>query len=161
MDSVPSLVGGIGIVIELAGVVTILLGLVYAIVRSVQARLRRQDGYRTFRQVFGRGLFFGLEIVVAAAIVKLVALKPTLTDIATLGLLVLVWTFLGWVLTVELEGRWPWQSKPGQPASHAEPDPSPIHDVGEQHERSKQQYPVAAADVPTSPTREATHGTRH
>ena len=75
MDSVPSLVGGIGIVIELAGVVTILLGLVYGIVRSVQARLRHQDDYRTFRQVFGRGLFLGMEIVVAADIVKSVALE--------------------------------------------------------------------------------------
>lgn len=130
MDNVPSLVGGIGIVIELAGVVTILLGLVYGIVRSVQARLRHQDDYRTFRQVFGRGLFLGMEIVVAADIVKSVALKPTLTDIAALGLLVLVRTFLGWVLTVELEGRWPWQSKAVQPAIHAAPAPSPIQDVG-------------------------------
>jgi uncharacterized membrane protein len=29
-----------------------------------------------------------------------------------LGGLVLVRTFLGWTLTIEVEGRWPWQKRP-------------------------------------------------
>jgi uncharacterized membrane protein len=42
-----------------------------------------------------------------------VALEPTLENIAALGLLVVVRTFLSWSLVVEIEGRWPWQQKHG------------------------------------------------
>jgi uncharacterized membrane protein len=44
--------------------------------------------------------------------VRTVALEPTLNNVAVLGLLVLVRTFLAWTLAVEIEGRWPWQPKP-------------------------------------------------
>ena len=52
----------------------------------------------------------GLEILVAADIIRTVALEPTLTNVAILGILVLVRTFLSWSLVVEIEGRWPWQA---------------------------------------------------
>jgi len=57
----------------------------------------------------GKALLLGLEILVAADIVRTVALEATLVSILALGLLVLVRTFLSWSLTVEIEGRWPWQ----------------------------------------------------
>jgi hypothetical protein len=44
-------------------------------------------------------------------VVRTVALEPTLNNVAVLGLLVLVRTFLGWSLAVEIEGRWPWQTR--------------------------------------------------
>jgi hypothetical protein len=46
---------------------------------------------------------------VAADIVRTVALDATLTNVAILGALVVVRTFLSWSLVVEMEGRWPWQ----------------------------------------------------
>jgi uncharacterized membrane protein len=52
----------------------------------------------------------GLEILVAADIIRTVALEATLQSVAILGLLVLVRTFLSWALAVEMEGRWPWQA---------------------------------------------------
>ena len=55
----------------------------------------------------------GLEILVAADVVRTVALEPTLLNVATLGLLVVVRTFLSWSLAVEIEGHWPWHDKPG------------------------------------------------
>ena len=45
----------------------------------------------------------------AADVVRTVALEPTLNNVAILGLLVVVRTFLSWSMTVELEGSWPWQ----------------------------------------------------
>jgi len=57
----------------------------------------------------GKALLLGLEILVAADIVRTVVLEPTLQSIAVLGLLVLIRTFLSWALVVEIEGRWPWQ----------------------------------------------------
>ena len=62
----------------------------------------------------GFALLLGLEILVAADIVRTVALDSTLQAIAVLGLLVLIRTFLSWALVVEIEGRWPWQPIPGE-----------------------------------------------
>ncbi len=49
--------------------------------------------------------------MVAADIIRTVALDLTLSNITLLGGIVIVRTFLGWTLSVEVEGRWPWQKK--------------------------------------------------
>jgi hypothetical protein len=51
---------------------------------------------------------------VAGDVVRTVALEPTLVNVAVLGLLVLIRTFLSWSLAVEIEGRWPWQARPDE-----------------------------------------------
>jgi uncharacterized membrane protein len=68
--------------------------------------------YDEYRKRLGRSLLLGLEILVAADIVRTVALEPSLTNVAVLGILVLVRTFLSWSLVVEIEGRWPWNRAP-------------------------------------------------
>jgi uncharacterized membrane protein len=72
---------------------------------------RTRAQYETYRRRIGQGLLLGLEILVAADIVRTVTLEPSLTNVAVLGILVLVRTFLSWSLVVELEGRWPWQAR--------------------------------------------------
>lgn len=76
---------------------------------------------RVSKHQLGKTLLLGLELLVAADVVRTVALEPTLDNVATLGLLVFIRTFLSWSLTIEIEGRWPWQArdakeKPDQPA---------------------------------------------
>jgi uncharacterized membrane protein len=68
-----------------------------------------EERYRQLRLRLGRTLLLGLEILVAADIVRTVALEATLESVLVLALLVLVRTFLSWALVVEIEGRWPWQ----------------------------------------------------
>ena len=68
-----------------------------------------EGAYERYRVVLGKTLLVGLELLVAADIIRTVALDLTLRNIALLGGLVLVRTFLGWTLTVEVEGHWPWQ----------------------------------------------------
>ena len=70
-----------------------------------------EERYRQLRLRLGRTLLLGLEILVAADIVRTVALEATLESVLVLALLVLVRTFLSWALEVEIEGRWPWQPK--------------------------------------------------
>jgi uncharacterized membrane protein len=65
--------------------------------------------YGDLKVRLGKALLLGLEILVAADIVRTVALEATLESVAILGLLVLIRTFLSWALVVEIEGRWPWQ----------------------------------------------------
>lgn len=80
----------------------------------LRALLQRQftlEHYKTFRATLGRAMLLGLEILVAADVVRTVALEPTLRNFEALGLLVLVRTFLSWSIVLEIEGRWPWQPR--------------------------------------------------
>jgi uncharacterized membrane protein len=82
-------------------------------VYHIAARREPQlEYYERYRRRLGRSLLLGLEILVAADIVRTVALQTTLLTILELGLLVLIRTFLSWSIVVEMEGRWPWQSRP-------------------------------------------------
>jgi uncharacterized membrane protein len=67
------------------------------------------DHYREFKIRIGRSLLLGLEVLVAADIVRTVALEFALPSILGLGALVLIRTFLSWALVLEVEGHWPWQ----------------------------------------------------
>jgi uncharacterized membrane protein len=80
--------------------------------RSVSQRGFTIEQYVRYRGQLGRALLIGLEILVAADVVRTVALEPTLVNVATLGLLVIIRTFLSWSIVLEVEGRWPWQPRP-------------------------------------------------
>ena len=67
------------------------------------------DRYHRYRVAIARSLQLGLELLVAADIVRTVTLDASIESVLTLGALVVVRTFLGWSLTVETEGHWPWQ----------------------------------------------------
>ncbi len=54
-------------------------------------------------------MLLGLDLLIAADIIRTVTLEPTLENVAALGLLVVVRTFLSWALVLEADGRWPWQ----------------------------------------------------
>ena len=100
--------------IEIVAVIVIAVGVAAAIILGVVTRIH-QDGaaaFATFRRVMARGLLIGLDLLIAADIITTVTLEPTLENIAGLGLLVLIRTFLTWTLLVETEGHWPWQEKP-------------------------------------------------
>ena len=99
--------------LELLAVAIIIIASVYSIGRFlIQAALHpgTQAWYDQLKITLGRSLLLSLEILVAADIVRTVALEATLESVAVLGLLVLIRTFLSWALVVEVEGRWPWQA---------------------------------------------------
>jgi uncharacterized membrane protein len=72
-------------------------------------RQTEEDHYHQLKVSLGKALLLGLEVLVAADIVRTVALEATLESVVVLGLLVLIRTFLSWALVVEIDGRWPWQ----------------------------------------------------
>ena len=97
-------------IVDGTGVAIIVLGLLYAIGRFVLPGGRDGgDRYRRFREDIGRGILLGLEFLVAADIIRTVAVAPSLSNVLVLGLIVVIRTFLSMALQVELEGRWPWQ----------------------------------------------------
>jgi uncharacterized membrane protein len=101
--------------IEVLGAVVIFAGVMrVAITRGTVrflAKLDEPGAYDSYKHQIGRSLLLGLEFLVAADVIRTIALEPTLDNVAVLGLLVLVRTFLSWSLTVEIEGRWPWQPR--------------------------------------------------
>lgn len=99
--------------IEGAGILVIVLGLLVAMARFAISGRKVEDPYRQLRQGIGRGILLGLEFLVAADIIRTVALTPTLEDVLVLGLIVLIRTFLSVALQAELEGRLPWQQRAG------------------------------------------------
>jgi len=100
--------------IEALAIVIIVGGIVYAFARYWLCRAARASMcYRSFKDRIGNSLLLGLEFLVAADIIRTVALDPTLENVAALGVLVVIRTFLSWALLVEMEGRWPWQAKAG------------------------------------------------
>ena len=100
------------LVIEVLAVVIIVVAIFYAIGRFLIVERGRgaEDWHHQLKLSLGRSMLLGLEVLVAADVVRTVALEFSFEAVAVLGLLALVRTFLAWAIIVELEGRWPWQA---------------------------------------------------
>jgi len=101
--------------IEVAAIAVIAITVLVAVAEMARSALRGRGGsraYVVFKTHFARGVLLGLDLLIAADIIRTVTLEPTLENVAALGLLVIVRTFLAWSLVLEAEGRWPWQPRP-------------------------------------------------
>ncbi|MEI6251862.1 MAG: DUF1622 domain-containing protein [Mycobacteriaceae bacterium] len=107
----------VGKTIDGVGVAVIAIGALISAAGAV-ARLRRTTGdvYRVFRQQLGRSILLGLEFLVAADIIRTVAVTPDARSVAVLGGIVLIRTFLSFSLELEVTGYWPWQKNRQQQA---------------------------------------------
>jgi uncharacterized membrane protein len=103
------------LIIEVLGASIIVAGVLKVTITRGTIRYLFQLGqpgaYEDYKHQLGKTLLLGLEFLVAGDVVRTVALEPTLNNVAVLGLLVLIRTFLSWSLNVEIEGRWPWQAR--------------------------------------------------
>jgi len=100
------------IAFEFAGVAAMAIGFVVAIGLAVYAWRRQRSGraaFRTLRESFGGVILLGLEILVAADLVKTVTSTPSLTDAFVLGIIVLIRTILSFSLQIEIDGVAPWR----------------------------------------------------
>lgn len=124
MESFKETVEIIGLLIDGAGVLVIVAGMLIAGGHYLVARRTVSDPYRRLRQDLGRGILLGLELLVAADIIRTVAVDPTLENVTVLGLIVVIRTFLSMALQVELEGRLPWQQADQGSGPQAMTDPN-------------------------------------
>lgn len=107
-----SVVDDISRVIDGVGVAVVVVGLLFATWEFLRAQgrpPRTPSSYRLFRQQVGKAILLGLEFLVAADIIRTVAVAPSFEGVGVLAVVVAVRTFLSFTLDVELEGRWPWQ----------------------------------------------------
>jgi uncharacterized membrane protein len=101
----------IGAAIDAIGVLVIVTGALLASMRFMLQRYPEPGTrYQLYRQDLGRAILLGLEFLIAGDMIRTVVVDPTLTNVAVLGLIVLIRTFLSLALHLEVEGRWPWQN---------------------------------------------------
>jgi uncharacterized membrane protein len=103
----------VGKAIDATGVVVIVGGALLAVALTVTRR-RQPEGtsYELFRRQLGRSILLGLEFLVAADIIRTVAVTPTGESVLVLAGVVLIRTFLSFSLQLEMTGAWPWQKRP-------------------------------------------------
>ena len=98
--------------VELAGIAVIVLGAIYATLLFL-LHLRPTRGipgaYEVYREGIGRAILLSLEFLVAADIIRTVAISPSFTSVGVLAAIILIRTFLSWTLELEITGQWPWK----------------------------------------------------
>jgi uncharacterized membrane protein len=96
---------------EAFGVGVLVVGLLWSLVLAVRVwrKATGRQAYAVLRESFGGVLLLGLEILVAADLIRTVAVEPSLENVLVLGLIVLIRTFLSFSLEIEIEGVPPWR----------------------------------------------------
>ena len=103
--------------VEVVGIGVLIVGGCYALAAFALkvTRGRSTDAYEDLRRSLGRSILLGLEILVAADIIRTIAITPSFTSVGVLGLIVVVRTFLSFSLEAELDGQWPWRKAGDRP----------------------------------------------
>lgn len=104
----------VGKIIDSAGIAIIVIGIVISTATYLRNNLfskaKPQDPFRQFRKNLGHSVLLGLEVLIAADIIRTVAVSPTFYNLGALAILVLIRSFLSVSLDMEIEGRWPWKA---------------------------------------------------
>lgn len=118
MENIKSFIEWAATTVELATIILLILALLVGSLRFIYHLTQNvADAYKQFKVHLAKGLILALEFMVAADVMRTVALDQSLNNVLMLGLLVIIRTFLSWSLTLEVEGRWPWQVERPGPAT--------------------------------------------
>lgn len=103
---------GAGTLLDAAGVVVILAGVLLSTVAVLVTIFRNKsvhNTYRSYRHNLARSILIGLEFLVAGDIIRSVAGSLNLDSVVILAIIVVIRSLLGMEFEMEIEGRWPWQ----------------------------------------------------
>jgi uncharacterized membrane protein len=98
--------------LEVTGVAAMVIGFAVAAVLGIRSWATSRDGriaFTTLRDSIGLSILLGLEILVAADLVRTVTSTPSLTDAVILAIIVVIRTVLSFSLQIEIEGVVPWK----------------------------------------------------
>lgn len=123
---------------EVLGVSSMVVGFAFAFALAAGTWKRTGNGahaFKTLRDTLGGSILLGLELLVAADIVKTVTATPSLTDAAVLGMIVLIRTVLSISIEIEVDGVAPWRkalttgpqvlARAARESARSAPEPSP------------------------------------
>lgn len=97
--------------LEIAGASALVAGFIVATKRWIQ-QIPKQGilpAISRYRKSLGRSILIGLEILVAATIIKTISVDPSMKSMALLAITVVIRTMISWTTVLEIRGRWPWQ----------------------------------------------------
>jgi uncharacterized membrane protein len=100
---------------EAVGVAVLILGFIVSMVGFINRIFQVTDKHEAFRELrkdSGHALLLALDLLVAADIILTITMELSFETLGMLGLLLLIRTFLHFVLELEVSGRWPWQGSP-------------------------------------------------
>ncbi len=102
----------VALVFEALGALAMVIGLIVSLVLGVRAMARGdsgQDSFQIVRRTLGGAIMLGLEILVAADLVRTITSRPSIEDALILGIIVLIRTVLSLSISIEVEGVLPWR----------------------------------------------------
>jgi len=102
----------IAIVFEVIGALAMVVGFLIAVVLAWRALKREHSGhaaYLVLRNTLGAAILLGLEVLVAADLIRTITSKPSIEDAVILGLIVVIRTVLSMSIQIEIEGTLPWR----------------------------------------------------
>ncbi|MFB8388359.1 DUF1622 domain-containing protein [Microbacterium sp. NPDC055910] len=102
----------VAVVFEVIGALAMVVGFVIAIVLGIRSLARREGGgtaFQVLRTTLGSAILLGLEVLVAADLIRTITSKPSIEDAFILGLIVLIRTVLSMSIQIEIEGVLPWR----------------------------------------------------
>ena len=100
----------VGKAMDAVGVAVIAGGALISMAVAATRLGKKVEIYRPLRRQLGASILLGLEFLVAADIIRTVAVTPELRSVLVLGAIVLIRTFLSYSLQLEVTGYWPWQA---------------------------------------------------
>jgi uncharacterized membrane protein len=97
--------------LEITGTGLLMLGFIVATFRSIRQYIVNRTSFdiKNYRLALGRVVLIGLEVLVASTILKTIVVDETVQSLSFLVIMVAIRTILGWTMTLEMNGRWPWQ----------------------------------------------------
>ena len=107
--------------LEIIGAAALILGFLIASIKWIRQWMTEGShaAGAEYRKAIGRTVLIGLEVLVAATIIKTVTLEPSFDEISFLAIMIAIRTTLGWTMVLEMYGRWPWQ-RPRPDAGHSQ-----------------------------------------
>lgn len=102
------------VALEIAGISAIAFGALISTLLALGQYIRHKSAhsiYRGLRRQLSRGILLGLEFLIAADIIRTVAIEPSFRSLGLLSIIVVVRTFLSFTLQLEISGKWPWEHK--------------------------------------------------
>lgn len=112
VEGIESFFTVIAVGFEVLGALAMVVGFIIAVVLAVRSLRRSGDGraaYLLLRNTLGAAILLGLEVLVAADLIRTITSKPSIEDAVILGLIVLIRTVLSMSIQIEIEGVAPWR----------------------------------------------------
>ncbi len=104
--------GDVASAFELLGVIAMVVGVIIAGVLAYRSMRRGEGGtaaYHILRITVGGAILLGLEILVAADLVRTITSNPSIEEALILGMVVVIRTILSMSISIEIEGVLPWK----------------------------------------------------